>query len=76
MPDYKLTLVDPGNTHEGLTWKKYHADVPLEYGSEITIEAEEADASGAPRTIRASVVEVDNDAFFTKTATVEPLAES
>jgi hypothetical protein len=76
VPDYKLTLVDPGNTLEGLTWKKYHADVPLEYGSEITIEAEEADASGAPRTIRASVVEVDNDAFFTKTATVEPLAES
>ena len=76
MPDYKLTVVDPGNTLEGLTWKKYHSDVPLEYGNEITIEAEEADATGAPRTIRVRVAEVDNDAFFTKTATVEPLSES
>ena len=76
MPDYKLTVVDPGNTLEGLSWKKYHADVPLEYGSEITIEADEADDSGAARTIRARVTEVDNDAFFTKTATVEPLPDS
>ena len=76
MPDYKLTVVDPGNTLEALSWKKYHAEVPLEYGNEITIEAEEADASGAPRTIRGRVTEVDNDAFFTKTATVEPLSES
>ena len=76
MPDYKLTVVDPGNTVAGLSWKKYRADIPLEYGNEITIEAEQADASSAPRTIRARVVEVDNDAFFTKKATVEPLAES
>ena len=71
MPDYKLTVVDPGNTLEGLSWKKYHADVPLEYGSEITIEAEDGST-----TLRARVVEVDNDAFFTKTATVERLSES
>jgi hypothetical protein len=76
VPDYKLTVVDPGNALEGLSWKKYHAEQPLEYGNEITVEAEEADASGAPRTIRARVVEVDNDAFFTKKATVEPLDES
>jgi hypothetical protein len=76
VPDYKLTVVDPGNALEGLSWKKYHADRPLEYGNEITIEAEEADASGAARTIRARVVEVDNDAFFTKKATVEPLGEN
>jgi hypothetical protein len=74
VPDYKLTVVDPGNDLAGLAWKKYHAEVPLEYGNEITVEAEQADVSAAPRTIRARVVEVDNDAFFTKKATVEPLA--
>ncbi len=76
MPEYKLTVVDPGNTLAGLTWKKFHAEVPLEYGNEITIEAEEADSSGAPRTLRARVVDVDNDALFTDKATVEPIAES
>ena len=76
MPDYQLTVADPGNGLEGLSWKHYHAEVPLEYGNEITIEAEQADASGAPRTIRVRVVEVDNDAFFTKKATVESVTES
>jgi hypothetical protein len=76
VPDYQLTVVDSGNELEGLSWKHYRAEIPLEYGNEITIEADETDASGAPRTIRARVVEVDNDAFFTKKATVEPLAES
>jgi len=45
--------------------KNYHASVPLRYGNEITIEAEQADASAAPRIIRARVVEVDNDASIT-----------
>jgi hypothetical protein len=71
VPDYKLTVVDTGSETESLSWKEYHAEVPLEYGNEITIEAEDGS-----RTLQARVVEVDNDAFFTKKATVEPIAES
>jgi hypothetical protein len=63
MPDYDIEVTDSGGR-----WKQYSAEVPLEYGSEITVEAE--DGSGD---LRVRVVGVDNDAFFTSKATCEPV---
>ena len=61
MPEYKVTVIgsDAGD------WKRYVSEIPLEYGNEITIEADDGS------TARVRVVGVDNDAFFTSEVTVE-----
>ena len=69
MPEYDIELADSAEVDPGESWKRYSSDAPLEYGSEITIEANEGS-----REVRVRVVGVDNDAFFRSKATVEPLA--
>ena len=51
-------------------------EVPLEYGNEIVIEADQGDSPDAPTSLRARVTSVDNDAFFTDTVTVEPIGDN
>jgi hypothetical protein len=77
VPEYKVNVVDPSNAlSPGISWKRYRTAVPLEYGNEIIVEADQGDAEDAPRLLRARVTSVDNDAFFTSTVTVEPLGEN
>ncbi len=77
MPEYKVNVVDPsGALGPSSSWKRYRADLPLEYGNEIIVEAEHGDIPDAPTSLRARVVSVDNDAFFTSTVTVEPIEEN
>jgi hypothetical protein len=74
MPEYKVNVIDPsGALSPSISWKRYRADLPLEYGNEIVVESEQGDAPDAPTSLRARVVSVDNDAFFTSTVTVEPI---
>jgi len=74
VPEYKVNLIDPsGALSPSITWKRYRADLPLEYGNGIIVESEQGDAPDAPTSLRARVVSVDNDAFFTSTVTVEPI---
>jgi hypothetical protein len=76
VPEYKLTVVDPGNTLDpGISWKRYRSEAPLEYGSEIVIEPE-TEIPGVPGSLRVRVTGVDNDAFFTSEATVEPIVDA
>ena len=74
MPEYKVNVIDPsGALGASISWQRYRADLPLEYGNEIIVESELGDAPDAPTSLRARVVSVDNDAFFTSTVTVEPI---
>ena len=77
MPEYKVTLNDPGNSVDpSRSWKRYHSDVPLEYGNEIVIEEDQAEPGKGPSSLRVRVTSVDNDAFFTSGVTVEPIGET
>jgi hypothetical protein len=68
MPDYNIEVADSGGADAAVSWKRYSSETPLEYGAEITIESEDGS-----RELPVRVVGVDNDAFFTPKATVEPL---
>ncbi len=77
MPEYKVSVIDPGNAlSPSISWKRYRSDLPLEYGNEIVIEADQGDSPSAPTSLRARVTSVDNDAFLTSTVTVEPIGEN
>jgi hypothetical protein len=70
VPKYRVTVVDPtGRIGAGISWKRYESSQLLEFGSEIVVESE----SPEPGQLRARVIEVDNDAFFTNKVTVEPI---
>jgi len=70
VPKYRVTVVDPtGAVGAGVKWKKYDSPTVLEYGNEIVVESQ----SPEPGSVRGRVTEVDNDAFFTNKATVEPI---
>ncbi len=77
MPEYKINVIDPSNAlSPSISWKRYRTDLPLEYGNEIIVEADQAHSPDAPRSLRARVTSVDNDALFTSTVTVEPIGEN
>ena len=77
MPEYKVTVRDPGNTVDpNRSWRRYRSDVPLEFGNEIVIEADQAEPGEGPSSLRVRVTSVDNDAFFTRAVTVEPIGET
>lgn len=77
MPEYRVNVVDPDNVlGQSSSWNRYRSDVPLEYGNEIMIEPAEPGVAGAPGSLRARVMSVDNDAFFSSTVTVEPIREN
>jgi hypothetical protein len=69
VPEYDIEVVDSAGIDPGVGWSRYSSETPLEYGGEITIETEDGSQK-----LRVRVVGVDNDAFFTSKATVEPLA--
>ena len=73
MPEkYKVTVIDPDGAVEASgSWKEYRAEVPLEYGNEITIESDQPGVG----TLRVRVTSVDNDALFTQKVTVEPIGD-
>ncbi len=68
--------MDPGNRlGSGTSWKRYRSEVPLEYGNEIVVEEDRGASPDAPRSLRARVTSVDNDALFSSKVTVEPIGE-
>jgi hypothetical protein len=77
VPEYKVNVIDPSDAlSPRISWKRYRSDLPLEYGNEIIIEADQADSPDAPTLLRAQGTSVDNDSFFTSTVTVEPIGEN
>jgi hypothetical protein len=77
MPEYKVTVIDPrGGLSPDVTWRRYRSDVPLEYGDEIVIEADQDASTEAPSSLQVRVTSVDNDAFFTSSVTVEPTGQA